>query len=80
MVVIRIVWRGEGNRLDKGKGIVSSKVDGCDKDCVEGLSSCDIMIPPCMDMELYSQEKPLPLISCPQMQSFEIGEMIISVW
>lgn len=51
--------------MDKGTGITSSKVDGCDVDCVEGFSSCDIRIPPCMDMELYFGEEPLQLSSCP---------------
>lgn len=53
--------------VDKRKGIVSSKVDGCDVGCVKGFNPHDNVILPCI-MEFYYGEEPTfckLLSSCP---------------
>lgn len=39
--------------MDKGKGIVSLKVGGCDVGCVDGFNTCVSVSPPCMALELF---------------------------
>jgi hypothetical protein len=62
------------------KGIVSAMMDGCD---VGGVVRCESLVnvtPPCLDVEVFSEEEPIPLSYCPPFTKKKSSVTKSSAW
>lgn len=66
LTTILLLGYAEGSAsVDKGKGIVSAEMNGCYVSGGDRSDSLVNVIPSCLDMEVFSEEEPIPLNSYP---------------